>query len=655
MKPQLSIQLICLALMAGSVSDAHAQGLLNKAMKKAQEAKEMLQDKVSTVVAAEKGSTSSYTADNNDDDTATLSSSRSEKSYSKNSAEDIVPKRRSSSVSWDTPVSPSTSNRPIPLLNEFPAVPSGAAVANPTEEAQILYYQAIKKVTMRAEELNAGSEACEDAWLEEWRNKMNDQLSGVFGLTPEEMRKLDDENTSEAERERLQKKMEENMRKKYNLGQEGDLEARMSALEKQNKGKDPDQMAEQMMLQSLEKMRPFFKANESEVKYLSGMSADAYCDMMIAQAKEEVASGGKKVSNPQIKKVEEYAKEQEKKDGKAFTTREKAFQQKVQAETMRCMQEAQKEMTGIGSMSDLFGGINQMTADISSATADMSKLQQGLKVLAEKELDMNTALDFDVHNYVDKLSSDNVKKLEAIKKKIEATDKPEEYDPLFNEAIAIISNFRLSVGQKISSEIQRRFAKVKELMPGFIKAQREAVADGILPECALWRAPLNAVISTGDLLNDAYTGISESYPSMVCTSVINTYNLTPTEVIFYPENYVGIGATGIQLFIMDTDTKKYYSLENGKKTPVDQSKFDKAVKGDKPSADRQKSKTWTSHDGKRKAYFNTEGGFLQLPEGDVISSYDLQSLDISNDHTIVWYTLDISEKQVKLIKNLYKI
>ena len=59
------------------------------------------------------------------------------------SKEALQPKR-SSSFGWDGVVIPSKAEFPIPLMNEFPAVPSAAKLANPTEEDQIVFYKAIK-------------------------------------------------------------------------------------------------------------------------------------------------------------------------------------------------------------------------------------------------------------------------------------------------------------------------------------------------------------------------------------------------------------------------------------------------------------------------------------------------------------------------------
>ena len=47
--------------------------------------------------------------------------------------EQALPPRRESTFGWDGPVTPSSASFPIPLMNEFPAVPAAASLANPVE------------------------------------------------------------------------------------------------------------------------------------------------------------------------------------------------------------------------------------------------------------------------------------------------------------------------------------------------------------------------------------------------------------------------------------------------------------------------------------------------------------------------------------------
>ena len=120
--------------------------------------------------------------------------------------EQALPAKRSSTFGWDGPVTPSSAKFPIPLMNEFPAVPSAQELINPVEANQIAYYKAIKAVTIRAEELNEDA-TCEDEETLLWRKKTNDGLKSAFGLTDAEIAILQDENASEADQQRVSDKV----------------------------------------------------------------------------------------------------------------------------------------------------------------------------------------------------------------------------------------------------------------------------------------------------------------------------------------------------------------------------------------------------------------------------------------------------------------
>ena len=93
------------------------------------------------------------------------------KDFNPVTGEQAFPPRRYSTFGWDGVVTPSTAQFPVPLMNEFPAVPAAADLVNPVEEKQIAYYQAIKRVTLRAEELNADT-TCDDETTLAWREKI---------------------------------------------------------------------------------------------------------------------------------------------------------------------------------------------------------------------------------------------------------------------------------------------------------------------------------------------------------------------------------------------------------------------------------------------------------------------------------------------------
>ena len=120
--------------------------------------------------------------------------------------EQAFPPRRYSTFGWDGVVTPSSAQFPVPLMNEFPAVPAAADLVNPVEEKQIAYYQAIKRVTLRAEELNADT-TCDDEATLAWREKINSELKNILGLSDEDIAMMEREDLTDAENEYLSEKI----------------------------------------------------------------------------------------------------------------------------------------------------------------------------------------------------------------------------------------------------------------------------------------------------------------------------------------------------------------------------------------------------------------------------------------------------------------
>ena len=187
------------AVMLIASPAANAQALLNKLKEKAGEAmsgalSEKISEKVGDAISKRTGIDLSAANDNADGGLSVP-----------DSRETLQPKR-SSSFGWDGKVTPSKAEFPIPLMNEFPAVPAAAKLANPTEEDQIAYYKAIKAVTLRAEELNADT-TCEDSFTEQWRAEAEKAVQDAFGITEAEMKALNEGSLTPAQQEALEDRM----------------------------------------------------------------------------------------------------------------------------------------------------------------------------------------------------------------------------------------------------------------------------------------------------------------------------------------------------------------------------------------------------------------------------------------------------------------
>ena len=126
-------------------------------------------------------------------------------------ATDVVPRRRTSTVTWDGTITPSKATTASALMAELPPLPAPEKMARSTMEERDAYNMKIAAVTARVEELQFGDGSCSDEELEAYRKSIEKRIQSTFGLTDAEMAKLEDPNVSDAEKEAIQKKMLQNL------------------------------------------------------------------------------------------------------------------------------------------------------------------------------------------------------------------------------------------------------------------------------------------------------------------------------------------------------------------------------------------------------------------------------------------------------------
>ena len=198
------------ALLMLSTADANAQGFLKKLKQKAQ-----------AVVVGTSEDEESEEQNDADDDTVDPSK------ITVAQGSDIVPKRKTSTVTWDGTITPSKASTASALMKELPALPSAEKMARSTMEEREAYTQKIAAVTIRAEQLLADEKECSDAEMEALREKWENKIQNMFGLTKEEMAILQDENATEAQKQPIQDKV----MMKF-MGSEGVDRAEMERFEK---------------------------------------------------------------------------------------------------------------------------------------------------------------------------------------------------------------------------------------------------------------------------------------------------------------------------------------------------------------------------------------------------------------------------------------
>ncbi|MBR5925061.1 MAG: hypothetical protein IKZ60_06305 [Bacteroidales bacterium] len=554
--------------------------------------------------------------------------------------EQALPPRRASSFGWDGPVTPSAAKFPIPLMNEFPAVPSPAELAHPTEENQIAYYKAIKAVTLRAEELNE-STTCEDQETLMWRKKSDKMLSDLFGLTPAEIKMLEDENLPQAEKDRLTEKMQKALL--------GDID--VNALEKEAskyENMSEAEITEMMGNKTLSALDPVYDRNAADIQKYMGVTAAELKAASRAQMRN--ANPGKECPEMQAlnNKSKAYQKAQAAKDP-TFQAKANAFEKRMQAETREATMKA-------SSLSSMGGGIGSMMNAMEKAKPIM-ELEQKMSNYFMKTQKLLEVPD----NAVDaKFSAADRKKLLDLKEKIYATDNPSVYNPLFQQAYEIIKTYRDRAAQVWAADVQKRFDQMKANMSELIKLNRQAVADEIIPECALWRMPLNAVISAGDILAEAYSECPAEYPPMYNQEVIREVPVSkvpgtyaagwfPEFSVFGASHFDDIVA-GKYFFASNAEGEVYQfnagnwtKLTNEKVKELSKMKYDYEI-GDK---------SWTSQDGKRIVKFNAAGGYIMLPEGDEIFQPHAWK---AYSNRIQWVYMNTTEDgKIQLILCTYKL
>ena len=576
------LSLLVLALLLLPAQQADAQGFLKKALNKAKELTK------STQVQEEE----------EDEDEAPVRSSSSRSNSTSDdegglgvaSAKEQLQPKRQSTLTWDEAVVPSTASSAEALMKELPAVPTVAQLIEPDEDAQILYYRAIKKVSLRAEQLNEEA-TCDDETTNLWRNKANQVLKDL-GLSDADIKALENDNLSEAERERISQKVAKAVL--------GDLD--MSGLENMEK---MDENA--MMRQMTAKTDAIYDKYDTQLRKYTGIPASEYKKASAMAATNPDAAD--KQMDALSKRAAAYGKQQSA-NNPQFEKEAKAFGQKLSAELMQAQRSA-SPMGNMGNLNDLMNNVNQMQGKMAS----IQQTQQAMMQYVNKI--QNLVPETEVEDADVSFAASERRKIENIKKQIYSTDNASEYNPLYLQALEMIKTYRQRVAKVWHDDLTQRVNQLKQAVPQAISIQRQAIKDELIPECALWRVPLNLVIRATDVLGDAYAEFPSNYPPMYNEEVVQTIKLTDGYGFMYPESQVSVSVDealrGKGIYKTNSEGE-FYEWNNGSWKAVEY----KAAMTDIKKVQKPESASWTSSDGKRTVRFNAEGGYLSLPEGDEV-------------------------------------
>ena len=524
------------ALLMLSTADANAQGFLKKLKQKAQ----------AVVVGTSEDEESVEQNDAESDEPADPSN------LAVAQGSDIVPKRKTSTVTWDGTVTPSSASTAAALMKELPALPSAEKMARSTMEEREAYTQKIAAVTLRAEQLENSAKECSDAEMEALREKWENKIQNMFGLTKEEMAILQDENAPESKKQPIQDKV---MRKI--MGSEGFDRAEMERFEKMSE------------------------------------------------------------------------KEQE-----AYIQAHPEFMQKM----MKMAQNA-------GNMSKQ---MKQMTAALSGYEAKIGKLAQDYA---------NAAMREESHSY-EGIAKKYDSKLKKLYDQICATDDAAKVDALYAEADELLYKYRLEAAKEYRASLQRQIAEAKKFAAEYARLSKEVVDSGDLPECAIGRTDLNAVIMVGNLLDEAYKEMPELDNLPVCRETLYTlpkgWNFGVWECRGFMGAVEGFKAGSGWPLLADNrsgDQTEWGVVENGKFRKIDESELKRINKqADQRVKSASKNKppygTYKSRSGQRVVEYSKTG---ELIVNGMTTFYPVAFT--AKDNALEWIILDGSE----IVKCTYKL
>ncbi len=490
------------ALLMLSSADVHAQGFLKKLKQKAQQA----------VMGNQKESEEESKPQQADNDEPADPSNLAVAQGS-----DIVPKRKTATITWDGTITPSSASSASALMRELPQLPSAEKMARSTMEERDDYTQKIAAVVARAEQLQDGAKGCSDAEMEALRQKWENKIQDLFGLTKEEMAILNDENAPESKKKPIQDKVMMKI-----VGSEGMDRAEMARFEKMSE------------------------------------------------------------------------KEQE-----TYIRQHPEFMQKMQKMAMNA-----------GNFSKQ---AKQMTAALSGYEAKIGKLMQDYVKAMEREENHNYGIIGKKYNG----------KLQKLYDQICATDDADRIDALYAETDKLLFNYRLEAAKEYRASLQRKINVVKKFTAEYARLTQQVVNSGDLPECAIGRADLNAVIMVGNLLDEAYKELPQLEASPVCTETIYELQKGWSFGAWECSGYIGsisdfkTPGSYWPLLAQNDETNEYAVVENGKFRKISEEELNAINK--KADARRKKGTSqgkqppygqYKSRSGKRMVEYSQSGEII---------------------------------------------
>ena len=455
------------------------------------------------------------------------------------SASDQIPKLRVSSVVWEGQVAPSRASDVYGLIDDLPPLPTAEQIARFDESAHRTYYDKIAAVSMRVEELDE-QQSCSDEEMIAAREDLMNDLADLFGLTEDEMKRLEDPDISPEEEERLTQKMIAHM----------------------TGGADMDSFTS--------------KAESSQAR--------------MAEISKE---------------MEVYEKKAEK---GTLTEAEKQRMQELNQEMMAMTQDL---MGGMGNIMQTASKASEITTKMD---AEQTRFQNALKQYTAK-VDAIRKNEDGIVKTCEEIAAEYEAGLKGIYEQIYRTSDADSVRDLYDQADAMMENYRLRAAKVWLQGLQVRFYNTIKLIPEAEKVYADMAAGGMIPACAAGRAQLNLVTECTDILNEAYADFPqpEVLPvEMEVISVLDENERLMRAESGYPRGFSpssGVGdikdefINGSCFLVWNEAESSYYKIENGNRVklsgegPFDfykaSAKPDESVYGDIPHRSGSRKATYT--------------------------------------------------------------
>ena len=455
------------------------------------------------------------------------------------SASDQIPKLRVSSVVWEGQVTPSRASDVYGLIDDLPPLPTAEQIARFDESAHRTYYDKIAAVSMRVEELDE-QQSCSDEEMIAAREDLMNDLADLFGLTEDEMKRLEDPDISPEEEERLTQKMIAHM--------------------------------------------------------TGGMDMDSFTSKAESSQARMAEIG---------KEMEVYEKKAEK---GTLTEAEKQRMQELNQEMMAMTQDL------MGGMGNIMQTASKATEITSKVNAEQTRFQNALKQYTAK-VDAIRKNEDGIVKTCEEIAAEYEAGLKGIYEQIYRTSDADSVRDLYDQADAMMENYRLRAAKVWLQGLQVRFDNTIKLIPEAEKVYADMAAGGMIPACAAGRAQLNLVTECTDILNEAYADFPqpEVLPvEMEVISVLGENERLMRAESGYPRGFSpSSGAGDIRdefingsCFLVWNDAESsYYKIENGNRVklsgegPFDfykaSPKPDESVYGDIPHRSGSRKATYT--------------------------------------------------------------